>query len=107
MSTVVRPSGPLPARVYWVRRLLLIAIVLLVILAVVRVLGGGGDPASGESATVEPDAELTDEPADPAADATPSAKSPSRFRDERPAPTVSRPCRPCRSGWSSPAGRAT
>jgi hypothetical protein len=75
MSTVVRPSGPLPARVYWVRRLLLIAIVLLVILAAVRVLGGGGDPASGESATAEPDAELTDEPADPAADATPSAKS--------------------------------
>jgi hypothetical protein len=73
MSTVVRPSGPLPARVYWVRRLLLLAIVLLVILAVVRLVGGGGDPASGESTAADPDAEVTGVPAEPETERSPSS----------------------------------
>lgn len=73
MSSVVRPSGPLPARVYWVRRMLLLAIVLLVLLAAVRLVGGGGDPASGESTTADPGAEVTDGPADPETEQTPSS----------------------------------
>lgn len=43
MSTVVRPSGPLPPRVYWTRRLLLAAVLLVVVWAVVR-LTSGPDP---------------------------------------------------------------
>jgi hypothetical protein len=49
MSNVIRPSGPLPARVYWVRRLLLVGIVVLVAaLAWWLVSGlGGSSPNSG------------------------------------------------------------
>lgn len=42
--------GPLPARVYWVRRLLVLGIALLLVLGIARLLGGGSD------ATSEPDA---------------------------------------------------
>jgi hypothetical protein len=49
MSTVVRPSGPLSPRVYWVRRLLLLVVVAALVWGVVRVVGGS-DPASGEPA---------------------------------------------------------
>jgi hypothetical protein len=54
MSTVLHPVGPQRARVYWVRRLLVV--VLLVVLAAVgwavvsRVLGRGGDPAAASAA---------------------------------------------------------
>jgi hypothetical protein len=50
----MRPAGPLPARVYWVRRLLL-AVILVVALSLVwwavgRVFGGGSGPDSAASA---------------------------------------------------------
>lgn len=45
MSTLTR--GPLPARVYWTRRLLLLAIVFLLVLGIARVLTGGSDASSG------------------------------------------------------------
>lgn len=62
MNTVLRPAGPLPARVYWVRRLVLLAVVVLVgvvVWALVPRGGGGEDPAAdGEgdpSVTAVPD----------------------------------------------------
>jgi hypothetical protein len=65
MSTVVRPSGPLPPRVYWVRRLLLLAVVLGLLWVVVAVIGGGDDPARGDpqaaDASTDATEELTDE----------------------------------------------
>jgi hypothetical protein len=54
MSTVLHPVGPQRARVYWVRRLLVV--VLLLVLATVgwavtsRVLGDGGDPSAASAA---------------------------------------------------------
>jgi hypothetical protein len=57
VSSVVRPSGPLPPRVYWVRRLLLLAIVFLFVLLVWWLVGrvfGKGDPA--EAAAPQPTA---------------------------------------------------
>lgn len=51
MSGVVRPSGPLPPRVYWVRRLLAVAVVLALITAVWwiggKIAGWAGEPADG------------------------------------------------------------
>lgn len=41
-STVTRPRGPLPPRVYWVRRLLVLAVALALVFGIARVLGGGG-----------------------------------------------------------------
>lgn len=48
MSTVFRPVGPRPARVYWVRRLI-VALVVVVLVAVVWALlrPGGGDDQGG------------------------------------------------------------
>jgi hypothetical protein len=72
MGTVARPVGPLPPRVYWVRRLVALAVVVLVLVvafAVVRAVTGGeeaqGSDASGEVSTA-PDGS---EPADAADDA--------------------------------------
>jgi hypothetical protein len=49
MTSVIRPAGPLPQRVYWVRRLLVLAIVLVAVAlswsAVGHVLGGAESPA--------------------------------------------------------------
>ncbi len=70
MSTVVRPSGPLPRRVYWVRRLLLILIVVALVWGVTRLVaanasgdGAGADPSpTAEEVEETPTAAPTDEP---------------------------------------------
>ncbi|HYJ70600.1 MAG TPA: hypothetical protein VEX15_23340 [Nocardioidaceae bacterium] len=54
MSTVTRPRGPLPPRVYWVRRLALLAMVVLLVWLGARWIGGGGSqaaPSGGDDAT--------------------------------------------------------
>ena len=43
MPPTVTPRGPLPARVYWVRRLLVIGVPLLLVVVLARVLGGSAD----------------------------------------------------------------
>ena len=43
MPTTVRPRGPLPARVYWVRRLLVLGIPLVLVVVIARLLGGSSD----------------------------------------------------------------
>jgi hypothetical protein len=42
MTTVARPRGPLPARVYWTRRLLLVVIAFALIFGIAHLLGSGG-----------------------------------------------------------------
>lgn len=51
MSASVRPRGPLPARVYWTRRLLVLGVPLLLVVVLARVLGGSADGADGDRAT--------------------------------------------------------
>jgi hypothetical protein len=53
----MRPSGPLPSRVYWVRRLLVFAVVLLVIVVAWRLLSSSG--AAAQSSASKPDASLS------------------------------------------------
>lgn len=48
MSTVTRPKGPLPARVYWTRRMLVLVVLLGLVLVVARLVG---DRAGEEAAT--------------------------------------------------------
>lgn len=50
MSAVARPRGPLPARVYWARRLLVTALALALVLGVARLLGGTVGDEPGPSA---------------------------------------------------------
>jgi hypothetical protein len=68
MSSVIRPSGPLPPRVYWVRRVLLLAFVVLVVSAVWWLLSGLGNPHSGGGAT--PQAAVTPDTVTPPAPTT-------------------------------------
>jgi len=85
VSTVVRPSGPLPARVYWVRRLLMLAVVLALVWAVVRLVGGS-DPASGEPRSSDPASEATDASEAsqaPEAEETRRARTPREIRQRR------------------------
>ena len=46
MTALTSPKGPLPARVYWVRRLVLLGVVLVLVFGIARVLGGGSDAKS-------------------------------------------------------------
>lgn len=46
MTSLTTPKGPLPARVYWTRRGLLLGVALLLVFGIARVLGGGSDASS-------------------------------------------------------------
>lgn len=68
MSTVTRPRGPLPPRVYWTRRVLVLGVALALVFGIGRLLGGS--PEDAETATARPAAA----PASTAADGqTPQA----------------------------------
>lgn len=51
MPSTVRPRGPLPARVYWTRRLVVLGIPLLLVIVLARVLGGSSDGKDTETGT--------------------------------------------------------
>jgi hypothetical protein len=51
MSALTR--GPLPARVYWTRRIMVLGTVLLLVVGVARLLGGDGDPGRRSGPAVQ------------------------------------------------------
>lgn len=51
MAPNVRPRGPLPARVYWTRRLVVLGVPLLLVVVLARVLGGSADGEDPGQAT--------------------------------------------------------
>lgn len=53
MTTVTRPRGPLPPRVYWTRRLLVLAVVLALVFVLSRVFGGD-DPVKSPVPSAQP-----------------------------------------------------
>lgn len=78
MTPITRPRGPLPARVYWTRRLLLLVVVLGLVFGAARLLGGGS-AGSGPSATPV------------AADPTSTPTTPSLTTGPAPTPTAATP----------------
>jgi hypothetical protein len=94
MTAVTRPRGPLPSRVYWFRRLLVLAVAVGLVVGIARLLGGGG--GEGGSAALVAAREGAGTPA-----ATPST-GPGAGRTGGPA--VERRERP-RGGPSKPAKR--
>lgn len=75
MSGVTRPSGPLPARVYWVRRGLVLATAFALVFALARLLGGGSDGSSGAEQAERTAAQPTSEvDTSPGAEQKPSAE---------------------------------
>jgi hypothetical protein len=74
MTAVTRPRGPLPARVYWTRRLLVVVLALGLVFGVARLLGGGGGDGGGGPAArpVGAEASSTTGPASSAPVSTPT-----------------------------------
>ncbi|WP_248580137.1 hypothetical protein [Nocardioides sp. InS609-2] len=60
MTALTSPKGPLPPRVYWTRRLLLLGVVFLLVFGIARVLGGGSDAKSETPKAEQAAAELQD-----------------------------------------------
>lgn len=91
MTTLTR--GPLPARVYWVRRLMVLGTAVLMVFAVARVLSGGGDAdPDGTARAVQVAGTPTataDEPAPPAPTETRTRKP--RKDKEPPEPVLAEP----------------
>lgn len=72
---VLRPAGPLPSRVYWTRRFVVLGLPLLVVIAIVWVLvGRGGSPQDANDVNAEGSGEQ--QPADGAEDEPADAGAP-------------------------------
>ena len=91
-SPPLQPRGPLPARVYWTRRLVLLGIALVLVAGFARILGGssdGSDP-SGDTATT---AGATTSPSE--AIPTEPAKKKRRKKQTPTEPPLAEPTGPC------------
>lgn len=108
MATTVRPRGPLPARVYWTRRIVVLGIPLLLVVVLARVLGGSSDArddASGTAtqagATVETTPAPTAGPTSEVAPGTGKKGKRGKKRDQAveeaapPEPVLAEPSGPC------------
>jgi hypothetical protein len=73
MPTTVRPRGPLPARVYWTRRIIVLTVPLLLVVVLARVLGGSAD-GKDESTAQATQAGATTAETTPAPTAGPTAE---------------------------------
>ena len=104
MASTMRPRGPLPARVYWTRRIVVLAVPLLLVVVLARVLGGASDgkeAASGTATQAGAKVEASTVPtAGPTADtsAAEKGKKGKRKRTEEttpPEPVLAEPTGPC------------
>lgn len=91
--------GPLPARVYWTRRVLLLAVVSALVVGVVQVVAlvaGGGTPPPRQQAApaaAEPTSEVAETPV--TAPSTPSESRQGQGRKRRAEPVLAQPEGPC------------
>lgn len=95
MSSMTR--GPLPARVYWRRRLAVLGVALLLVVGLARLLGGGSDGSSGDGSSGDGQASLADAPASSGsagATGAPSASTPPPPPSTPAAPTSTPPATP-------------
>ena len=106
MAATVRPRGPLPPRVYWTRRLLVLGVPLLLVVVLARVLGGssgGEDPdkATQAGATTTPSAASGPVAGPAAPDAAEARRARREARKAReaaqqpPEPVLAEPSGPC------------
>lgn len=96
MSALTSPKGPLPPRVYWFRRALVLGVAFLVVFGTARLLTSSSDAQSdGDDAVTTVSTETT-EKAGPTGSPTPSAS-----------PTASARARPTKPPLPAPAGVCT
>ncbi len=102
MPSTVRPRGPLPARVYWTRRLVVLGVPLLLVVVLARVLGGSSDATDATSGTATQAGAAVE--TSPAPSAGPTAGAPTRTGNGRkkrqqetapPEPVLAEPTGPC------------
>lgn len=80
MSALTRPHGPLPARVYWVRRLLVISTALALVFGIGRLLSLGSDGSSASQGKARQAAASTSDSSSPSAQ--PSKKRKKKHRSQ-------------------------
>ncbi|HET7735581.1 MAG TPA: hypothetical protein VFK52_06380 [Nocardioidaceae bacterium] len=96
MSSVTRPRGPLPPRVYWARRVTVLAVALLLVVGVGKVLGGGGDGRDDEPAAEIVSGEPTTQPPATRKPGKKDAKKPQQAQPRKPKRTpLPQPQGPC------------
>lgn len=94
--------GPLPARVYWVRRILVLGTAVLLVVAIARLLGGGSDAKDGADDAAELSADTSSAPAvtGGTGPVTPGEtrtkkKRPGKGKQTSTAPVLAAPTGPC------------
>lgn len=102
MATTVRPRGPLPARTYWRRRLVVVTVPLLLVVVLARVLGGSSDAkdeatgtATQTGAKVQQDAPVAGPTAVAPAGKGKKGKKGKNAETTPPAPVLAEPSGPC------------
>ena len=104
MSTVIRPSGPLPPRVYWVRRILLGGLLVVLVTAGWWVFAPDGDGRAPDAAEGTPTDSAQAAAATPTDSVTTSAGTP---RDTRPGDTEPAAGAGAADGTKPPPARPT
>ncbi|QIX28175.1 hypothetical protein ncot_17450 [Nocardioides sp. JQ2195] len=96
MSSAARPRGPLPARVYWVRRAVVFGAAFLLIFGLARLLGSGsdGDPEGSRPTAEQAAGQQTDGATVPDTRSSSSAKAPRKKKTKAPLAQPSGPCAP-------------
>lgn len=106
MPATIQPRGPLPARVYWTRRTIVLLVPLLLVVGLARVLGGGSDASGGSvgsEATASQAGATTTESESETAESESTASEPVRNRKKKrrtgptapPTPELAEPTGPC------------
>ena len=101
MTSMTRPKGPLPSRVYWTRRLLVLGLTLGLMSGVSHLLDGA-EPATSTTPSARPAAAL---PSSPAAERTPTVEATPRAagKQREPAKKKRKP-RPSKTPLALPTG---
>lgn len=106
MPSTVRPRGPLPARVYWTRRLLVLGVPLLLVVVLARVLSGSSDATDQASGTATQAGAAVETTPAPTAGPTAAVKTGKKGKKKRqqeqepevvvpPEPVLAEPTGPC------------
>lgn len=103
MPSTVRPRGPLPARVYWTRRLIVLGVPLLLVVVLARILGGSSDGKDDAAGTATQAGAAIEDTAAPSAGPTAGtgtgkAKKGNKKRNQQtapPEPVLAEPTGPC------------
>lgn len=111
MPSTVRPRGPLPARVYWTRRIVVLAVPLLLVVILARVLGGSSDGSDTPTGTATQAGATLDEPAPtsagPTAGVTTEGKKGRKGKKKREQETVPAETLPPEPELAEPTGPCT